>query len=144
MACLCDGDWSAELPLGRNWTVSVLAFVLMYLYIQSYSAKKLSGIWSLWSFSLFFLVCQRIWVIPWYVSIRAYCKVRVCMCMLIIYLLLTCYSYNITQYDKFIDFAFKYSIMYFNVFYLKPFLACYHPFFSFPCRFVLKGCTLVL
>lgn len=55
-----------------------------------------------------------------------------CIYMLIIYLLLTCYGYHlntITQYDKLIDFTFKYSIMYFNVFYFKFFLASCCPFF---------------
>lgn len=82
MVCLCDGDWSAELLLGRNWNVSVSAFALFYLHIQVYSAKKPCGILSLWGFSIFLFSDIKIWVISWYVNICAYYKICVCMHML--------------------------------------------------------------
>lgn len=65
-----------------------------------------------------------------------------CIYMLIIYLLLMCYGYHlntITWYDILIDFTFKYSIMYFNVFYFKLFLASCCPFFLSQINLYWKG-----
>lgn len=91
VAHLCEGAWSTEMPLGRNWDISWLTFVLIYTYnyiyieIYRYTVLRNPMEFCLCECSVLFYDVPKIWLASggasWCIPTCACYKIRVCSCV---------------------------------------------------------------